>query len=253
MTVNRTYLRLAGAALLLGVLAVGGWLGWRWQATLKLEAIEVTGAQHAVPDSLVALARVDTGRVLFDVDPAFVADRVRRHPWVRTAEATRLPTGTLAIHVTERMPAALVLSGEGRPSHYLDAEGHQMPLEKGAAFDVPLLRGALPDYHPVRPVQDKRLRALLAVLAEADRPLVSEVEVGAAGVTLHTTPTGGRGSVPVQLGTGAFRAKLDALDAFWQQAVLTQPATQFERIDLRFHGQVVTEEAPPDSSKNAQP
>ena len=253
MTIDRKHLRRAGAALLLVGLAVGIWLGWRWQATLKLEAIEIAGAHRAVPDSLVALARVDTGMVLYDIDPAFVADRVRRHPWVRTAEATRLPTGTLEIRVTERVPAALVLSGEGVPSHYLDVQGYQMPLEKGAAFDVPLLRGTLPDYHPVRPVQDERLRSLLTVLAEVDRPLVSGLEVGEKGVTLHTTPTGVHGSVPVRLGEGAFRAKLDKLDAFWQQAVLTQPATQFERIDLRFHGQVVTEEVNPDTLNTEQP
>lgn len=240
-------------ALILGlpvVLALAG-LGWHWQATLRCARIAVTGAQQVPADTLVALARVDTGAVLYDLDPVLLEDRLRRHPWVASARVRRLPTGTLALHVQERTPVALVLDAHGRPDRYLDGTGAQLPLVPGAAFDVPLVRGLDEPYHPVRPVQQPALRGLLAALARLDpatEALVAEVDLRPPGeVWLHTTPAAGHPSIPVRLGREAFDRKLARLRAFWRQAVLPRPDTRFRQIDLRFDGQIVTREQDPAS------
>lgn len=235
---------LAGTVIVIAVLGVGG-LGWHWTSTLQCERVEVTGTLHAPPEAILDLARVDTGGVLFDVDPDLVADRVRRHPWVMAAEVTRFPTGTLSVHVYERRPVVLVLDGAGRASHYLDAAGYAMPLTGDAVYDVPVLHGFDEPYHPVRRVQDPQVRGVLAALgaagAETDA-LVSEVELRDETVWIRTTPLQERASVPVRLGRTDYGRKLDVLQAFWRQAVLTQPTTTFEWIDLRFDSQVVTRE-----------
>jgi len=239
---------LRGLLLALGVLGLGslGVLGWQWMAALRCERIEIHGLHHADSTALLELAQVDTGMVLLDIDPVLVADRVRRHPWVRKARATRFPTGTLMISVWERAPVVLVLNGRGEPAHYLDRAGFSMPPTKGAVYDVPLLRGLRERTHPVRPLQDERIRALLAALADADAEtdaLVSELEVQCSGeVVLHTTPVGARGSIPVRLGREDFAEKLARLRAFWYQAVLPQPGKTFTLIDLRFDSQIVTRE-----------
>lgn len=254
-TPDQGALRIAAAVLVLLVAAGAGILGWQYKNDLRVAQIDVDGYRQASRAALVELARVDSGAALYDLDPALIADRVQRHPWVRAAEATRLPTGTLSIRVTERTPVALALGEDGRVSHYLDATGHQMPLPDSAAAlarvarDVPLVRGALPDYHPVRPVEDEAVLALLDELRRADYALASEFEVEPSGsIALYTTPTDARGSVRVELGREDFRARLALLETFWQQAVLTQPQTRFQRIDLRFNGQVITNEINPDSS-----
>ncbi len=225
-----------------------GWLGWQWQDDLLIERIETPGARHALPDSLLALARVDTGLVLYDVDPVLVEDRVRRHPWVESAEVSRLPTGTLSIRVQERRPVALVMSRGGTPSHYLDRQGFALPLTDGAAYDVPLLHGLNTPYHPLQPIEDTAVQALLAVLAGADaatRALVSELELHRGGeVTLYTPPTTTQGALQVRLGHAGFAEKLTRLHAFWHQAVLPRPNHTFTRVDLRFDSQIVTEEGP---------
>ena len=232
-------------ALLLALGAAGLWAR-QWMGSLRVERLDVRGAAHAEPEALRALARVDSGAVLMDVDPALVADRLRRHPWVAAARVTRLPTGTLALAVTERTPVLLVLGRDGRPAYYLDPEGYAMPMAEGAAYAVPLLRGAVEKYHPVRRVQSETVRDLLAALARADAAtdaLIAEFELrGRDDLWLYTTPTGTRGALAVRLGRGGAAGKLARLRDFWQQAVISQPDKNFDLIDLRFDSQIVTQE-----------
>jgi cell division protein FtsQ len=246
---------LRGLGLVVLVLALGA--AWVWGRTLPLERVDIVGAVHADAAAVADLVGFEPDSVaLFSISPALVADRAQRHPWVRAAHVRRLPTGTLRVRVEEREPVALALGADGRPAYFLDADGFRMPLGAAApaVYDVPVLRGG-PDYHPVQPVESAALRDLLAALAHADAQtaaLVSEVEWGASP-TLWTTPAGGHGSVPVRLAHADPDEQLRRLRAFWDQSVLPRPGTRFRLVDLRFRGQVVTQEgdppaAPADSS-----
>lgn len=267
----RRWFRIGGAVLAL--LAVGGTalLGWRWYRSIPVQRVVVKGATHAAPDTLAALARVDTGQALYRLQPRLLTDRVRRHPWVKSAAVSRYPNGTLRITVDERTPAALVLQ-DGAAAYYLDAAGYPLPLASGlAAYDVPLVRGLEEAYQPLRPTGHTALRRLLAALerdtvAEA---LVSEIRVqdaplskntssperassrAAGALRLRMVPDGRGQSATVRLGRGGFPRKLRTLTAFWQQAVREKPHAAFHEIDLRFDGQVVAREesfAPPSSA-----
>ncbi len=239
-------LRTVALTLTVAALGIGGVLGWQWMTSLRCQRIELAGLHHADSTALMELAQVDTAMVLFEIDPAIVADRVRRHPWVRTATATRWPTGTLRIAVQERVPMVLVMDRRGRPAYYLDRAGFAMPLASEAVYNLPLVRGLNERYHPVRRLQNEPVREFLDVFARLDAEtdaLVSELEVVASGeVRLRTTPAGARGSFEVWLGRDGFAEKLRRLRAFWQQAVLPQPDKSFPVIDLRFDGQIVTRE-----------
>ena len=236
---------LVALALLLGA-------AWTWQRTLPLERVAVVGAVHAPAAEVAALTGATPDSVaLFSLSPALMADRAQRHPWVRTASVRRLPTGTLRVAVEERRPVVLALGADGRPSHFLDAEGYAMPVAAAtpALYDVPVVHGA-PPYHAVQPVESPGLRSLLAALAGADaeaRALVSEIDWGEE-VTVWTTPAGGHGPVRVRLGHADQGRQLKALRAFWDQSVLPRPGTPFRLVDVRFDGQVVTREGPPPDS-----
>lgn len=244
-----SWLRRALVVLGLGAVVALGVLGWRWQASVPVRAVEVRGAVHADTAELVALAAVPDSSMLFALDPALLEDRVRRHPWVADASVTRWVTGTLGISVTERVPVALALDADGRPSYYFDAAGFRMPVTpvapSNAVYDVPLLHG-FGEYQPTTPVDDADARELLATLAgldEATDALVSSVERTPGGLVLTTAPAPGSGAIPVTLGHSGFAEKLARLRAFWDQAVLPRPDTPVRRIDLRFDGQIVTEES----------
>jgi len=238
------WMRWLGLAAVLAVAVALGVLGWRWQATLDVAAVRVVGMAHAPPDSVRALARVDTGAVLYDIDPTLVEDRVRRHPWVQDASVMRLPTGTLRISVTERTPAALAMTTDGTPAFYVDRHGFCMPLPDSADYDVPLLYGLADAYSPTQPVAHAAARNLLAALTASDtHDLVAELSVQPdSTLRLYTRPTTAHDAIRVEMGRDAFPRKLRRLQAFWAQAVQPRPGTQFSVIDLRFDSQIVTQE-----------
>ncbi len=221
-------------------------VAWLWLERVQLRQIEIVGVRQADPEVLRQLAAVDSDVALFALDPVLIADRVQRHPWVRTASVMRLPTGTLRITVKERVPVVLLMDANGRPVGYLDAEGYGMPLGSGPAIDVPLLSGVSGPAHPMRPLEDRQVRALLAALAAlkpSERALIAEIVRTPQGeFWLYTTPAAGQRSIPVRLGTEDFDRRLRRLVAFWHQAVLTQPHKTFSSIDLRFANQIVVRE-----------
>ncbi len=244
-------LRLAGMAALVAGIGALGLLGWQWRTSASVDHVAVTGTQHAPPDSVRHLARVDSGAVMVEVDPTLVADRVVRHPWVKEATVTpHWMSEALTIAVTERTPAALAVDPQGRPTYYLDRAGHAMPLPDSTGYDVPLVRGLNVDAPWTRPDSvpgSSSLRHVLAALPKAEvTDLVGEIEVRPDGtVGLVTTPLDEHEALPVRLGTGDVARKLRTLRAFVRQVLISQPDASIEQIDLRFDEQVVAREESP--------
>lgn len=244
---GKRILRLAG--LVVGLFCILGvaWGSYAWYQAVPLERVVIKGNVHAEEEALVTLAALDSITFLFDISPELVADRVQRHPWVHHATVTRWPTGTLEVQVAERVPVLLAINRAGRPSHYLDAEGYAMPLRPEALYNVPLVRNAGAAAHPLRPLEDRRVLELAASLEQLDErhlALLSEFELRGKEVYLRTATTERGQSLEVRLGREGFEEKIRRLHAFWHQAVLPQPNTKFERVDLRFDSQIVTLEHP---------
>lgn len=233
------------AAIVLLLAAGAG--GYGWLRALRLVRVEVAGAREAQPGELVRLTGATVGEKMLGIDPALAADRVLRHPWVATANATRLPTGVLRVEVTERVPVALAVDAAGAPLAYFDRAGYVLPVRGVAALDVPLVYGAALPINPTQPAPAPAVRALCEALAhlapEADA-LVSAFTVRPNGeIVLATSPAPALGSLDVRLGRDGFGEKLERLARFWHQAVLTRPAQRYAFVDLRFDGQIVTREA----------
>ena len=230
---------------LIAVGSLGIW-GWSWLMKMSCQEVKVTGENYADRDEIMKLAAVDTGMVLFKIDPDLVSDRVRRHPWIREAQVRRLATGILTIHVLERHPVVLVLGRNHRAEWYLDANGYPLGILPDRGFDVPVLRGLDENLHPIRPVENVNVRLLLESLTMADADtdaLISEVEIRRGGdVWLTTVPYGIHGTIEVRLGSGDYTRKLERLNTFWYQAVLAKKDKKIDRIDLRFNSQIVTTE-----------
>lgn len=220
--------------------------GWWWKDQVLVRNVNIEGIRHADEAALRKMIHVDSTLQFFNLDPVMIADRVRRHPWVKDASVTRFPNATLGIEVFERKPALLHIDHIGVPDRYLDAEGFQMPFTREAVYDVPLLTGLSEPMHAIKPVQHRALLKLLddlkRVPPEVDA-LISAFEIEDTGeISLHTTPKPGRGSIRVQLGRDQFTEKLSKLYAFWHEAVLKKNDVDFASIDLRFDSQIITKE-----------
>lgn len=234
------------AVLVMLMMVVMGSFGWWWKGQVQLNAIQVVGFQHAEEAELLEMANVDSSLAFFDIDSFAIADRVRRHPWVRDARVQRLPNATLHIEVVERDPAVLLIGADGRPDRYLDTDGFQMPFQRDVVYDVPLLMGLDEPIHPTEPLAHEGVKTLLQDLGEIPEEvdaLLSAFELTASGeFNLQTAPKPGRGAINVRLGRDHFEYRLSKLHAFWHQAVLPKDETDFALIDLRFDSQIITQE-----------
>lgn len=246
----------------LAALALVGALGSFWLARVRLVRVEVKGVPHDLAPEVARLTGARHGDRLFGLTPTLVEDRVRRHPYVAAATATRLPWGVLRVTTSARVPVALALDGDGDPAALLDAAGYAMPLPAHVPDDLPLVHGATLPVNRSAPVKSPALRRLLADLparSDAVDALVSDFELTDDGqIVLVTAPTPDGQSLRVQLGREGFADRLDRLARFWAQAVLSRPGQRYALLDLRFHGLVVTREAGPgqafaDTARTARP
>lgn len=232
--------------LLVSVLAAivfGGlsFVGLQFRSNIKFDEVSVEGNKFVDAEAIVALAAVPKDTLLFSIDPIEIEERVTRHPWVETVVARRIATGRLAITVKERTPV-VVVTVNGRATHYLDSDGFRLPMIETEVFDLPVVSGVLSTLDgQVRGTSIKELLQEIEDLDQHAHALISELTVSTDGsVLLRTTPVPGGQSIPVLLGSTDFRRKLIRLSAFWEQVVLQHQDEMPRSIDLRYDGQILT-------------
>lgn len=125
------------AAAIVAALGVGAWFLTR-TPLLDVDRIEVRGAVVTTPEDIEAAAGVRTGEPLLEVDPEAAAARVRRLSRIETASVSRGWDGLVAITVTERVPIALAIDGDG-VWMLVDRSGHVIaPHVTGDGVEVVL-------------------------------------------------------------------------------------------------------------------
>lgn len=226
--VGRAILRGLGAAvpafIVLAVIAglgVAGVAASRWLMTsprFALRAIEVTGNTRVTEADLLRRAGVAAGQNVFAVAIRATEARLLADPWIAEAEVRRrLPDG-LAIRVSERRPAGVVV---------VDAAGLYLAEQNGHVFKRAVLGAGEGVGLPVVSGVERRLfgddpelaaalvrRALDVAVAWKlrERPPLGEIHVGKDGLTLYTLD----GAVAVALGRPAdSAAALKRFDAAW--------------------------------------
>jgi cell division protein FtsQ len=138
-------LSIAGNILAAAVVVLA--LGWIWQTTQRDErfAIRETSATGAVNTSQAELDRVMrkyVGANLFQLDIESVRRDLAALPWVASVAIEKELPGRLTVHVTERVPVAIVAGSEGL--RYADASGAVFAdvEPRFGALDLPLVTGA---------------------------------------------------------------------------------------------------------------
>ena len=112
-----------------------------WLRGKPLRTVAVQGAVALSPQIVAAGAGGLVGRSLDAIDPDSVERAVLANPWVESARALRLPTGTLVVRVAERRAIARWHPDEAASIDLVDERGDRFAgaLEPGGP--LPLVRG----------------------------------------------------------------------------------------------------------------
>ncbi len=110
------------------------------EAGLRLEKINITGLRRMDQMTVYRQALDQKSRAMPLVDLAAVRARLLQYPWVEDARVSRRLPDTLAIHIIERVPAA-IWQHQGRLM-LIDPHGALLePVSREAMPDLPLLIG----------------------------------------------------------------------------------------------------------------
>ena len=226
------------------LIVAGAGLAWQWVVGIEVGDVRIEGALFTAEESILAYAGIDSTRLLIDVNPDTVAAAVASLPWVLEANVRRWPTGGVSIRVKERVPVLMAIGNDGRPAYYVDGAGHTMPLHDDAVFDVPVVRGATPEFRDGLVLGEPLagFAASQTVLPREVTSLIAEAELRSGEVWIRTLPSQAGETIQVRLGEEDFETRLHRLHAFWHQAVAGRPNKQFAQIDLRYNSQIVTRE-----------
>ena len=118
-----------------------------WLQTKVIDCVAVQGAVALTPAAIAASAGALAGLPLSQIDPQQVAEQLAADPWIESARALRLPSGTLVVRVVEREAIARWQIG-GR-TDLIDSEGSRfagaiepggpLPTVEGDTLDQGLL------------------------------------------------------------------------------------------------------------------
>jgi len=89
--------------------------------------VKITGTNWSNPESIQQIASVQTGSNIWFVPSVRVAERVARHPWVRSCRVEKVPPGSVSIVVQERQPVCAILERRQGVLYGLDREGVVLP------------------------------------------------------------------------------------------------------------------------------
>ncbi len=221
-------LALAGVGALAGrALAVNP--AWR------VSEVSFVGLDRAPEAELRHLSDLRSGSHLLRADLDRAVDGVRRHPWVRDAEARRVYPGTVEIAVTEYQPVLMVALDR---LWYVDTTGIPFLPATTEDLDYPVLTGLDPAQAEADPELGRAViaGALRVLNAWSERPLApgSELSAGAAISEIHWSPSHGydlvlRSGSRLILGFGDPATPLSRLDRLVAAGVdLSKP----QRVDL---------------------
>jgi cell division protein FtsQ len=109
----------------------------------NLQKVEVTGNRRLSRDEIVEASEIHDRVNLLTVDLNAIADKLRRHPWIRSASVYRRFPGQMIIEVDERSPRGVLAAGK---LYYLDDQGEICTrVLPGESVDFPLFTGLNPD------------------------------------------------------------------------------------------------------------
>ncbi len=182
---------------------------------------------------------IKIGDSLFDLELHMIGRKIEEHPWIARAEVERAFPNQVVIRVVERQVRAII---DLDYLYYLDREGAVFKmLESGDELDYPVITGIDRQSLLDHPDQTQNCLDLALSLIEMleQRQLfnlddVSEIHYDQQEGLIVYTRIGG---VPVQIGKQNYYAKLDRLEAIYDE--LEPRLLALKYIDLNVTDRVI--------------
>lgn len=176
-----------------------------------LEA-EVVGTETVTPDEIIALSGLSAPVLIWDVEPAAVAARVRAHPRVLGASVKRIWPNRLRIEVMERSPLVAIKTDAGWIT--VDAEGVALERVKEKPDMLQLIAFDLPPLSPgdTLPSELQPALEMAGYVRQYGLTWIEAIDVSAADIVLWLS-----GDIPAYLGPTIDQPerKLAVLQALW--------------------------------------
>jgi cell division protein FtsQ len=227
------------------IAAVGAGLVWGYDVVTTSERfaiadIQIHGTSRLTADEVRAALPIATGENVFSADLDDAAARLRRHPWIASADVRRVLPRTIIVDIREYEAVAVVALGE---LYLVDASGHAFKrahlADDSEVANLPIVTGiARADYLRDPTGTAAEIVAALAVFArwradDATRPAIGEIHVGHdGGISLRAYT----GDTSFELGNRTTAVDLQVFDAVW--AELSEPERARVRtihLDARDH------------------
>ncbi|MFH0821884.1 MAG: FtsQ-type POTRA domain-containing protein [Pseudomonadota bacterium] len=134
----------------------------------NLQRVDVAGNSHLSDVEVIEAGEIEWGTNLLTMNINTVAERLKRHPWIRSASVYRRLPGQLVIEIQERMPRAILAAEK---LYYVDAQGDIFTrLLPGDPTNFPLFTGVTDQQVRARAGEVRELlRDGLGVLESLDK------------------------------------------------------------------------------------
>ena len=204
-----------------------------------VRSVSVNGLHHVTRKEVIGRLALKPDTALYSINPTWLADRVKTHPWIKDATVVLNPLHEIHIDIVEREPAVVVRTVA--ENLLTDAEGVLL-AHLGSSDDptLPMLSG----------VDGRRLAQ---GKVEDRRP----VQVGAALARMVGQTTGGRpdinvgnlNNLVVEVQGVTFQFSESSMNQQWSRFLKMRPAlrdvafdgegARANEIDLRFADRVI--------------
>ena len=211
-----------------------------WEKNLWVREVIVSGNRLLSAEELQKKADGLLGKSLEDVNGSVLSESYAALPYVRQAEVVKEMNGIVRVTVEERLPMAMVVSGD--KVEVIDTEGYILPYRDFPPSSPILLRvTGMKTRYPKGERQKKADEKNFAVLgdmiealtaSEYARLLIKDVflkEENETYVAVAGSPT--RFIVG---NDGDYKEKLKKFEIFWQKVVAKKGLDGYETVDLRF-------------------
>ena len=225
------FLLASGALLTAQMLLESGYFG--------VQQVRVEHQVRVSEGDILDASDIEIGDSLFDLELHMIGRKIEEHPWIARADVERSFPDRVVIRVVEREARAIIDLGY---LYYVDKAGEVFKmLAGGDELDYPVITGIDRQYLLDNPDQTQGcLNLALQIMDELDnRALfnlddVSEIHYDQQeGLILHTRI----GGVPIRLGKNGFEAKLNRLEAIYND--LEPRLLALKYIDLNVIDRVI--------------
>lgn len=167
--------------------------------------------------------------------------KLNDHPYVAEARIFVSKTGLLKVECLPNYPAARVIPARSE-SYFVDYYGNIMPLSEDVQLRLPVVRGRVPDINSEREEDILKLEeigALARIIGKSEfmTVLTDQILITALGDFVLIPSVG---SEKIELGSfERMEDKIMDTEEFYSQVVAQTGWNVYEKISLKYEGQVV--------------